>query len=118
MNDTLMDDDMDVDIQYHPRRYAEAISGDHSDEEDHWEAVTPEVVTPSSSPPPFNTATSKYSLDLTIDPLLYAELEKETAKYSTGVRVEDALLLLSFHRHAFVHQPPWQVVRLLLRISC
>lgn len=105
MDDVLMDDlgdDMDVDKKYRHRRFVDPSSRDHSDDEEYrWEAVTP-----SPSPPPHLKA-SKHSLNLMIDPILYAEMEKETAKYSTGVRVEDALLLLGFHRHAFVHRPSW-----------
>lgn len=101
LNDVLMDD-MDIDSKYHTRRFADPPSRDHSDDEEyHWEAVTP-----SPSPPPHEHVLKK-SIAMTIDPMLYAEMEKETAKYSTGVRVEDALLLLGFHRNPFVHRPPW-----------
>lgn len=106
INDVLMDeigDEVDVDV-YRRRKLtnSDPQSRDHSDDEElHWEAVTP---SPSPPPPP-NTKSSKHPLTFTIDPILYAEMEKETAKYNTGVRVEDALLLLGFQHHAFVHQP-------------
>lgn len=65
----------------------------HSDvgsEEEYQEAVTP---SPDASPPPHR------EVKLDVGPLPYAELEKETTKFRTGVKVEDALLLLSFHHH-------------------
>jgi Homeodomain len=111
INDVLMDDigdEMSADVGYRSRKLtsSDPQSRDHSDDEEfRWEAVTP-----SPSPPPSNTNSSKHPLTITIDPILYAEMEKETAKYNTGVRVEDALLLLGFQHHAFVHHPAWWVV--------
>lgn len=72
-----------------------------SDEEDQ------EVVTPSPSPPPSAFVPSESSPKRAHIParsppefpLTYAEMEKATAKFQTGVKVEDALLLLSFHHH-------------------
>ncbi|KAI0783406.1 hypothetical protein C8Q75DRAFT_810990 [Abortiporus biennis] len=96
----------------HNSMYSHApFSRSHSDmgsDEDDQEAVTP---SPSPPPPAFAPAVSQpkrspsdsqtpneYSL-AAVDPLTYAEMEKATAKYQTGVKVEDALLLLSFHHH-------------------
>lgn len=68
----------------------------HSDDEEQkWE-----IVTPSPSPPRSPTNTLPFRLG--IDPVVYAEIEKESAKYGSGINVEDALLLLTFQRHAFV----------------
>ena len=95
---------VDQDGHYQSRRYKSDYSQNHQppqlvhsdDEEQKWEAVTP-----SPSPPRSPTHTLPFRLG--IDPLVYAEIEKESAKYGSGINVEDALLLLSFQRHAFVH---------------
>lgn len=87
-------------------------SRSHSDvgsDDEYQEAVTP---SPESSPAPpsivppsthvpkrTHAAQSPSSISLTVDALSYAEMEKATAKYQTGVKVEDALLLLSFHHN-------------------
>lgn len=89
-----------------------AHSRSHSDvgsDDEYQEAVTP---SPESSPPPpsiipppthvskrAHAAQSPSTISLTVDALSYAEMEKATAKYHTGVKVEDALLLLSFHHN-------------------
>ena len=88
-----------------------AHSRSHSDvgsDDEYQEAVTP---SPESSPAPpsivpathsskrAHAAQSPSSISLTVDALSYAEMEKATAKYHTGVKVEDALLLLSFHHN-------------------
>lgn len=87
-------------------------SRSHSDmgsDDEYQEAVTP---SPESSPAPpsivppsthstkrAHAAQSPNTISLTVDALSYAEMEKATAKYHTGVKVEDALLLLSFHHN-------------------
>lgn len=122
--DVIMSDPMDV--RYPPddairsryeskpqRMYAHAAhSRSHSDmgsDDEFQEAVTP---SPESSPAPpsivplpthdskrAHAAQSPSAISLTMDALTYAEMEKATAKYRTGVKVEDALLLLSFHHN-------------------
>lgn len=68
----------------------------HSDDEEQkWEAVTP-------SPSPPRSPTNTLPFRLGIDPVVYAEIERESAKYGSGIGVEDALLLLTFQMHAFV----------------
>ena len=85
---------LESDDKQHRRMYVNSShAASHSDvgsEEDYQEAVTP---SPDASPPPHR------EVKLDISPLSYAELEKETTKFRTGVKVEDALLLLSFHHH-------------------
>ncbi|OCH95664.1 homeobox-domain-containing protein [Obba rivulosa] len=87
------------------RMYVQSThSHSHSDmasDEDFQEAVTP---SPSSTPPPpvYAPVVSRAGdfKDLgAVDALTYAELEKASAQFHTGVKVEDALLLLSFHKH-------------------
>lgn len=81
--------------------YSRSHSDMGSDEEDQ------EAVTPSPSPPPPAFAPDEAApkrahvpaRSPTEYPLTYAEMEKATAKFQTGVKVEDALLLLSFHHH-------------------
>ena len=103
--DGYMEDGMTVDRDghYQSRRYKRGYTQNHKppqlihsdDEEQKWEAVTP-------SPSPPRSPTHVLPL-LGIDPVVYAEIEKESAKYGPGINVEDALLLLAFQRHAFVH---------------
>jgi hypothetical protein len=71
---------------------------DMGSEDDYEEAVTPSPES-SPSPPPFTPApvsrrSQSVSVSMSIDPASYADVEK-----FSGVRVEDALLLLSFHQH-------------------
>jgi hypothetical protein len=106
LQDGYMEDGMAVDQDGHylSRQHKSDYSHNrqppqltHSDdEEQRWE-----VVTPSPSPPRSPTNTLPFKLG--IDPVFYAEIEKESAKYNSGINVEDALLLLTFQRHAFVH---------------
>lgn len=91
-------DDMDLDANYDD----DEMHG-HSDlgsEDEYQEAVTP---SPEQSPsPPPTSAPSRIPmsrLGFTINPATYAELEKTTAIQFSGIKVEDALLLLSFHQH-------------------
>ncbi|THG95912.1 hypothetical protein EW026_g5815 [Hermanssonia centrifuga] len=92
----------------HHRLYTHASnsrSSDMASEEDFQEAVTP---SPASSPfPAFPRAVQKPAhapqprrdLSFTLGALSYAEMEKASSQFNTGVKVEDALLLLSFHHH-------------------
>jgi hypothetical protein len=93
------DDSMDVDEQY------DDVHSDAGSEDEHQEAVTP---SPDASPPPatFNATSARPHHESRprdgegmVDPVSYAQLEKVTASNFTGVKVEDALLLLSFHKH-------------------
>ncbi|KAG6846080.1 hypothetical protein H0H87_006444 [Tephrocybe sp. NHM501043] len=79
------------------------IQSDIGSEDEFQEAVTPppELVSAHNaaaasapSPPSSRIAIN----ELTIDPASYAELEKSASRYS-GIKIEDALLLLSFHQH-------------------
>jgi hypothetical protein len=95
------DDHMDVEDQY------DDAHSDIGSEDEHQEAVTP---SPDASPSPvtFDTtpARSRHEsrrprdgVSMVVDPVSYAQLDKVTASNFTGVKVEDALLLLSFHKH-------------------
>jgi hypothetical protein len=76
----------------------------HSDnfsEDEHEEAVTP---SPESSPSPLSptfAAALHHHLHggLGLRAVEAAELDKATAARYSGIKVEDALLLLSFHQH-------------------
>ena len=106
MQDGYMEDGMavDQDGHYQSRQFKSEYSHNHQppqlthsdDEEQKWEAVTP-------SPSPPRSPTNTLPFKLGIDPVVYAEIEKESAKYNSGINVEDALLLLTFQKHAFVH---------------
>ncbi|KAF9531867.1 homeobox domain-containing protein [Crepidotus variabilis] len=90
------EDSMDMDdFDTHP-----AHSADNSEDE-YQEAVTPPPE-PSPSPPPVfsHTSRSHGKLDLLLNhipPRL--EIEKPSVERFPGIKMEDALLLLSFHRH-------------------
>ena len=113
---------LEIEDKHHKMYSSAPLSRSHSDmgsEEDYQEAVTPP--SESSPLPPFARAvpshpverkreivhehphhppaSSPRELALTVDAITYAEMEKATAKFQTGVRVEDALLLLSFHHN-------------------
>jgi len=75
---------MELDDCDHEHRHSDVIS----DEE------YPEAVTPSSEPPPPSLATIKTDLSP------YPGLDKLSMTQYHGVKIEDALLLLSFHQHA------------------
>ncbi|RDB28863.1 Homeobox protein 10 [Hypsizygus marmoreus] len=82
------------------------MHGIHSDigsEDEYQEAVTPppepELSLPSTSTPASSSRISINQLTLAIDPASYAELEKVSATQYSGIKIEDALLLLSFHHH-------------------
>lgn len=83
-------------------------SSDMASEEDFQEAVTP---SPASSPYPAFPIAAQHPQKPAHAPqvrkdsahalgaLSYAEMEKASAQLNTGVKVEDALLLLSFHHN-------------------
>lgn len=83
-------------------------SSDMASEEDFQEAVTP---SPASSPypafpiavqhaqKPVHAPQSRKDSTHSSSALSYAEMEKASAQLNTGVKVEDALLLLSFHHN-------------------
>lgn len=96
-------DRMDVDEE-HDDSHSDAGS-----EEDSQEAVTPSPEASPSPAPPAITAVSSKShhqshrshdvMDMVVDPVSYGPLQKIAPSPCTGVKVEDALLLLSFHKH-------------------
>jgi hypothetical protein len=95
------DDNMDVD-EY------DDVHSDAGSEDEHQEAVTPSPNASPSPPVTFDAASvrphhesrrPRDSVGMVVDPVPYAQLEKVTTSNFTGVKVEDALLLLSFHKH-------------------
>lgn len=86
--------------------YDHDVRGVHSDvgsEDEYQEPVTPP---PGLTPAPPSTSASSSSriaiseLTLSNEPASYADLEKiSTTQYSPGIKIQDALLLLSFHHH-------------------
>ncbi|KAG6814008.1 hypothetical protein H0H92_004501 [Tricholoma furcatifolium] len=85
------------------------MQGPHSDigsEDEFQEAVTPppEPVSllpaaAASTPSPPSSRIAMTDFTPNIDPASYAELEKVSASQYSGIKIEDALLLLSFHQH-------------------
>ncbi|KAG6911360.1 hypothetical protein DXG01_001031 [Tephrocybe rancida] len=82
------------------------VNSDIGSEDEFQEAVTPPPETASALPATAATTPSSSSsriaiseLTLAIDPASYAELEKVSASQYSGIKIEDALLLLSFHQH-------------------
>lgn len=90
------------------------MNGVHSDigsEDEYQEAVTPPpepvsdltaaaaAAASTPSPPSSSSRMAISELTLAIDSASYAELEKATATQYSGIKIEDALLLLSFHQH-------------------
>lgn len=78
-------------------------ASDIGSDEDYNEVLTPSPDN-SPSPPPVaaaDTATTATSVTIgnMTSPAFYAELEKFSAARYSGIRIEDALLLLSFHQH-------------------
>jgi hypothetical protein len=93
----VVDDDYDM----------QPVASDVGSDEDYHEILTP---SPDNSPSPVPvTATDATTSISTVgnlsshttvpDPAYYAELEKVSATRFSGIRIEDALLLLSFHQH-------------------
>lgn len=77
------------------------IHSDIGSEDEYEEAVTPPPE-PMPAPPSSSASSSRIAishLTLAIDPASYAELEKVSATQYSGIKIEDALLLLSFHHH-------------------
>jgi len=98
---TGADDNMEVDEQ------SDDPQSDAGSEDEHQEAVTPSPNASPSPPASFNATSirprhesrrSRDAVGMVVDPVSYAELEKVTTSSFTGVKVEDALLLLSFHK--------------------
>lgn len=93
---------MDLDID---DEYMHGILSDVGSEDEYEEAVTPPPESTHPAPvtsAPASSSSSRISvrqLALTIDPAFYAEWEKVSATQYSGVKIEDALLLLSFHHH-------------------
>ncbi|KAF8203993.1 homeodomain transcription factor [Pholiota molesta] len=92
---SMNDDSMDMD--------ADDYDVDNGSEDEYQEAVTPSPET-SPSPPPTTAVDSPpnnlYNGRLDRLDLQYAvQLDKISEKQFSGIRVEDALLLLSFHHH-------------------
>lgn len=90
-----IDDDYDM----------QPVTSDIGSDDDYQEALTP---SPDNSPSPVpgaNAATtlptvgSMHDYSLFPDSAYYAELEKVSATQYSGIKIEDALLLLSFHHH-------------------
>ncbi|KAG6878306.1 hypothetical protein C0993_008903 [Termitomyces sp. T159_Od127] len=85
------------------------MNGIHSDigsEDEYQEAVTPppepvsDLTAAATSTPSSSSSRMAISeLTFAIDSASYAELEKATATRFSGIKIEDALLLLSFHQH-------------------
>jgi hypothetical protein len=78
------------------------IHSDIGSEDEYQEPVTPPPE-PTPAPPSTLASSSRITisqLTLSNEPVSYAELEKiSTTQYSSGIKIEDALLLLSFHHH-------------------
>ncbi|KAF8899208.1 hypothetical protein BD779DRAFT_1666920 [Infundibulicybe gibba] len=92
------DESMEMDFEYD-----DDLHGLHSDlgsEDDYQEAVTP---SPELSPSPPSVPASHMTLTslsvATFDHASYGQPEKVTATRFAGIKIEDALLLLSFHQH-------------------
>ncbi|KAJ3482946.1 hypothetical protein NLI96_g6625 [Meripilus lineatus] len=102
-------DPMEVKVEHDEKNQKVLVhapySRSHSDmgsDEDDQEAVTPSPSPPPSAFVPDDVAPKRAHVPARSPPdfpLTYAEMEKATAKFQTGVKVEDALLLLSFHHH-------------------
>jgi hypothetical protein len=73
-----------------------------SDDEYQEEALTPESTPPPSRHAPEGDKKSNVIIT-SLDPALYEEAQKATKNFKSGVQAEDALLLLSFHKHTIVH---------------
>jgi len=94
------EDSMDL-VDFDDHRYA--LSVDNSEDE-YQEAVTPPLDL-SPSPPPQAVSSRRTSADSRLEILLtrhvpYAmEIDKASVERFPGIKMEDALLLLSFHHH-------------------
>ncbi|KAG6851353.1 hypothetical protein H0H93_005751 [Arthromyces matolae] len=82
-------------------------ASDIGSEDEFQEAVTPppepvvdiSAAASSSTPASSSSRITINELTLAIDSASYAELEKVSATQYSGIKIEDALLLLSFHQH-------------------
>ncbi|KAF8167423.1 hypothetical protein B0H34DRAFT_681811 [Crassisporium funariophilum] len=95
---SMNDDSMDMDADDYDMHHAHSDIGS---EDEYQEAVTPSPE-PSPSPPPSSIINPRngFSQLETFNHLAYhAEVDKVSAKQFSGIRIEDALLLLSFHQH-------------------
>ncbi|PBK76862.1 hypothetical protein ARMSODRAFT_969465 [Armillaria solidipes] len=92
------DDAMDYDEEPHP---TVGHSDDIGSDEEIQEAVTP---SPSPSPPPRTMPSpSRQPFAVPLDALINCvELERATMKFTSGIKAEDAFLLLSFQQQ-YVH---------------
>lgn len=90
-----IDDDYDM----------QPVTSDIGSDDDYQEALTP---SPNNSPSPgqgtgptttLPTMASMQSPTIIPDSAYYAELEKVSTTQYSGIKIEDALLLLSFHHH-------------------
>lgn len=88
--------DMDADDDVHHRPHSDIGS-----EDEFQEAVTPSPEhSPSPPPPSVTNPRNGLSPSENFHHLLcHAEIDKAWAEQYSGIKVEDALLLLSFHRH-------------------
>jgi len=98
----LHDGSIDSHITYNEYDMQPAASDIGSDE-DYNEVLTPSPDNSPSPPPVAAADTATTATNMTIgnmtSPAFYAELEKFSAARYSGIRIEDALLLLSFHQH-------------------
>jgi len=90
---------MDI-VDFEGHRLAHSI--DYSEDE-YPEAVTPPPET-SPSPPPSAVSSQAISPDVKLEMLLshlpcHIEIDKASVERFPGIKMEDALLLLSFHHH-------------------
>jgi hypothetical protein len=96
MNDDAMDmDDYDHDMHA-------AHQSENGSEDEYQEAVTPSPdASPSPAPVPVETTSNenRSKLQETLNLPYPVHVDKVPTKQFSGIRVEDALLLLSFHHH-------------------
>ena len=68
--------------------------------DDEWEAVTP---SPEPSPPPIPSSVPTRRIHVGLHPVVsevhYSDPEKASAARFSDIKLDDALLLLSFHHH-------------------
>lgn len=92
----VIDDDYDM----------QPVASDVGSDDDYQEVLTPSPDS-SPSPPPVAAADATASIstvgtmssNTVPDSTYHAELEKVSATRYSGIKIEDALLLLSFHQH-------------------
>ncbi|KAJ3492647.1 hypothetical protein NLJ89_g11187 [Agrocybe chaxingu] len=69
------------------------VHSDNNSDDEYQEAVTPSPEPSPSPPPPSLDILENFNFPYPI------EIDKASVKQFSGIRVEDALLLLSFHHH-------------------